>query len=599
MSSGADGLVLTAGGSTVEGLAITRFNDGVLISGSGGDAVCGNFIGTTTAGNAYGYGNQVGIEVQASGNTVGGTKAAMRNVISGNGNQGVRIDDGGSGNLVAGNYIGTDITGANRLGNNNGGVVLLDAPANTIGGSATGAGNVISANGNDGIQVSSANNGPGSVYTVILGNIIGLDATGTTGLGNSNNGVEVDFGAGTLVGGSAKGDGNVISGNTAGVYLQSSAIGVAVQGNLIGTDARGYKAIGNNYDGVVLGGSNNTVGGSVGGAGNVISGNGRDGISDGVYSGSTGNNTVAGNLIGTDSTGTLAIANNQDGIEIGVGGDVVGGTASAARNVISGNARYGVVIENNAVLTLVEGNDIGTDKTGKNPLGNGSDGVHIQNNASVSTIGGSTTKAGNIIAFNGGTGVSVNDGALSNAILTNSIFSNANQGIVLNGNGNALQVAPVLSSAVSSGSGTVVQGRLTASPNTTYQLQFFANPTADPSGYGQGQTYLASKTVTTNSSGVASFSITIKPAVAAGQVISATATSPAQNTSAFSADVSVTDPKSKTTAPAVVTAARSSLADLGAGGLAVLVIDRPVRHGGDRTGRGSVPGQGPRSTSGS
>ena len=113
---------------------------------------------------------------------------------------------------------------------------------------------------------------------------------------------------------------------------------------------------------------------------------------------------------------------------------------------------------------------------------------------------------------------------------------------MLSGNGNALQVAPVLTSASSTSASTVVQGTLTAAPNATYQIQFFANPAADPSGFGQGQTYLATKTVTTNGSGVASFSFTIKPALAAGEVVSATATSPSNNTSAFSNDVTVTAP---------------------------------------------------------
>ncbi len=107
----------------------------------------------------------------------------MRNVISGNNNQGVLLDDGASGNLVEGNYIGTDITGNNRLGNNGGGVVLYDAPQNTIGGSASGAGNLISGNGNDGIQVSSSDNGPGSLSTVIQGNMIGVNADGHPGPG--------------------------------------------------------------------------------------------------------------------------------------------------------------------------------------------------------------------------------------------------------------------------------------------------------------------------------------------------------------------------------------------------------------------------------
>ncbi len=243
------------------------------------------------------------------------------------------------------------------------------------------------------------------------------------------------------------------------------------------------------------------------------------------------------------------MANNQDGIELGTLGDVVGGTTAASANVISGNNQYGLVIERSSEGILVEGNDIGTDATGKQPLGNGSDGVHIQDNAVSNTIGGSAAKDGNIIAYNGGTGVSVTASAVSNPILTNSIFANSNQGIVLSGNGNALQVAPVLTSAVSSGSSTVVQGTLTASPNATYEIQFFANPAADPSGFGQGQTYLGTETVTANGGGVASISFTVKPALATGEVVSATATSPANNTSAFSNDVTVT----KATAPAVST----------------------------------------------
>ena len=242
------------------------------------------------------------------------------------------LDDGASGNLVAGNYIGTDITGSNRLGNNGGGVVLYDAPQNTIGGSASGAGNLISGNGNDGIQVSSSDNGPGSLSTVIQGNIIGLDADGIVALGNSNNGVEVDYGSGTLIGGPEAADANVISGNQAGVYLQNSAMGVAIEGNYIGTDARGYKAIGNQYDGVLLSGAGNTVGGTAAGDGNVISGNGRDGISDGVYNGSIGFNTIEGNLHRhRQHRHASPCRNNQDGIELGTLGDIVGGTTAATR----------------------------------------------------------------------------------------------------------------------------------------------------------------------------------------------------------------------------------------------------------------------------
>ncbi len=565
-SNNANGLVVSGGGSTVEGLSITHFSDGVLLSGSGGDLVTGNFLGTNPTGTAGGYGNQTGIEVQTSGNTLGGAKPAQRNVISGNNNDGVLLDDGASGNVVAGNSIGTDFTGENRLGNNNAGVALYDAPTNTIGGSASSAGNLISGNGGDGVLVSSSNNGPGSLSTVIQGNVIGLDATGIVALGNNNNGVEVDYGSGTLIGGPKAADANVISGNQAGVFLQNSAMGVAIEGNFIGTDPRGYKAIGNQYDGVLLSGADNTVGGAASGDGNVISGNGRDGISDGVYANSIGFNTIEGNLIGTDSAGKIALPNTQDGIELGTMGDIVGGTSAASRNVISGNIQNGLVIENNSSAILVEGNDIGTDITGTQAIPNGSNGVYIEDNALNNTIGGTAAKDGNVIAFNGGTGVTVSGSAVSNPILTNAIFANGDQGIVLSGGGNDLQVAPVLSAAVNGSSGTTITGTLSALPNTVYQIQLFADPAADPSGFGLGETYLATKTVTTSATGVASFTFTIKPTLTAGEVVAATDTSPSNNTSAFSADVAVTSAapvavvNSMAALPAATSAALTDLA---------------------------------------
>jgi len=392
---------------------------------------------------------------------------------------------------------------------------------------------VINEFGNNGIEIEGGND------DVIQGNVIGLDAEGIVALGNGNNGVEVVYGAGKLVGGTKANAGNVISGNVAGVFLQNSAVDVSIEGNKIGTDARGYEALGNDFDGVVLSGSDNTVGGTSVAAGNVISGNGRDGISDGVYAGTAGNNVIEANLIGTDVTGNVAIPNRQDGIELAATGDLVGGTTAATGNVISGNAQDGLVLEGDATGIRVDGNNIGTDETGTQPLGNGADGVLIEASASVNTIGGTASKDGNGIAYSGGTGVVVTINAVSNPILTNSIYASSDQGIILSANGNNLQPAPVLGSAVNSGTGTVVVGTLTAAANTTYRLQFFSNPAADPSGFGQGETFLVNASVKTNGSGVATFSVTIKPAVAVGEVISATATSPAENTSEFSDDATV------------------------------------------------------------
>ena len=114
----------------------------------------------------------------------------------------------------------------NRL-NNGDGIALYDSPNNTIGGSTAAAANVISGNGGDGILVSSLDNGPGSTDTLIEGNYIGIDATGSIEVGNGNNGVHLVYGAGTIVGGLSTHDRNIISGNQAGVYLENSATGMS------------------------------------------------------------------------------------------------------------------------------------------------------------------------------------------------------------------------------------------------------------------------------------------------------------------------------------------------------------------------------------
>ncbi len=204
---------------------------------------------------------------------------------------------------------------------------------------------------------------------------------------------------------------------------------------------------------------------------------------------------------------------------------------------------------------LVAGNLIGTDVTGTKPLGNLLDGVHFQQNASINTVGGTAVGAGNVIAFNGGNGVTVGvgvtDGSTGDAILQNVIYGNAKLGIDLGDNGvtlndssghsgpNLYQDFPVLTSALTTRGTTVIAGTLSGSPDTTYRVVFFSNPSADPSGYGQGETFLTFANVTTNSAGTATFSIHTPGVVAPGQSISATATDPTGDTSEFAADVSV------------------------------------------------------------
>jgi hypothetical protein len=178
----------------------------------------------------------------------------------------------------------------------------------------------------------------------------------------------------------------------------------------------------------------------------------------------------------------------------------------------------------------------------------------VQN--SDNTIGGTAAGAGNIIADNGQAGVAVVDnfnGATTGVeILSNLIYANQGLGIDLGDDGvtpnhpggpvygpNNLQNYPVLTSAVDAGTELTIEGTLNSAADTSYLIQLFANPTADPSGYGQGQVLIGSITVTTDDNGNASFTA-IFAKVPVGWYISATATDPIGDTSEFAQDVQVT-----------------------------------------------------------
>jgi hypothetical protein len=520
------GVSITAGGNTIGGTVSGARNvisgnaDGLeLLSGSG-TVVEGNYIGTDITGTQA-VANIRGIYVRASGDTIGGTAAGAGNVISGNLNNGVELDQGATNDLVESNLIGTDVTGTAPLGN--GGIgIAIGASGNTIGGTVAGAGNVISANQAGGLEIFT---GSGNR---VQGNLIGTDASGTVALGNFIGVLVGNPVGGNTIGGTASGAGNVISGNQAsGVLLASN--GNIVQGNLIGTDITGTQALGNN-NGLSLQGSNNTIGGTASGAGNVISGN----RANGILSFGT-SEVIQGNFIGTDITGTQALGNGGDGVSAG-SNTTIGGTAAGAGNVISANAGNGISLAGNGNLVL--GNLIGTDITGTQALSNGGNGVSIT--GSNNTIGGTAAGAGNTIAFNGNDGVLVDTGT-GNAILSDLVFANGNLGIELIHNGNNNQAAPVLTGAFPDGSNTVIQGVLQSTPNTTFTVQLFADASIDPSGLAEGQQLLGTVTVTTDAFGFAAFTVTIPQVVPAGQAITAAATDPNGNTSEFSLPVEVSN----------------------------------------------------------
>ena len=148
-----------------------------------------------------------------------------------------------------------------------------------------------------------------------------------------------------MIGGTTAADRNVISGNAAGMAIANSGTsGNLVQGNYIGLNAAGTAALPNTGAGVTISGtaSGNTIGGSVAGAQNVISGNTGAGV---LVQSSASGNAIKGNLIGTNPAGTAAIPNGFLGISVLTAvSTTIGGTTAVERNVISGNASAGVQI---------------------------------------------------------------------------------------------------------------------------------------------------------------------------------------------------------------------------------------------------------------
>ncbi len=231
--AGVDGLLITAGGSTVRGLVINRFNaSGIQLTTVGGNTIAGNYIGTTAAGTAASA-NAYGIRVASgSANTIGGTGASDRNLISGNTNHGVYLTGATvSGTLVLGNYVGTNAAGTAAVANGWGVEIDGGANGNTIGGTTAAHRNVLSGNTNDGVNF----NGSGVTGNLIYGNYVGVAADGTTALANIGAGVYIMGGASNnTVGGVAAGQSNVVAFSTwNGVAVTDASTGNLISGNSI------------------------------------------------------------------------------------------------------------------------------------------------------------------------------------------------------------------------------------------------------------------------------------------------------------------------------------------------------------------------------
>ena len=524
--------------------------------------VQGNYIGLNAAGTAAIANTFAGIYVVNGAHS----NAILNNVISGNVSEGLRLSDmGTTANLVQGNFIGTDATGTSAVRNGFLGLSLYSgAVSNTIGGTTGTARNIISGNYSEGLRIQ----GAGASWNLIQGNFIGTDVSGTNPLPNGWSGLTIFSGAtSNTIGGISAGARNVLSGNYSYglVVSDPGTSGNIIQGNVIGLVTGGSTAL-PNYVGVLLSSSatSNVFGGTASTMRNVISGNNGSGME---ISYSASGNSIQGNYIGPDVTGSSAAANGGEGIYLhdGASGNFIGGSTPGAGNVISGNTYRGIyAYGTNTSYNWIQGNFIGTQSNGTNALGNNWDGVVFFNGASSNVVGLATDGSGvaNTIAFNGSTGVYVgsnnSDDSVGDTIRGNTIYSNNYIGINLAGGSedsygvtanhigfiagpNDLQNYPSITNVFGYAGSTIIRGTFNSVASSSFRIDVYRNPGSDPSGYGQGQFYAGTVSVTTDGSGNATFALTNNGGNYAGQYFSATATSSGGDTSEFGADVVATN----------------------------------------------------------
>ncbi|MDO8955221.1 MAG: cadherin-like domain-containing protein [Gammaproteobacteria bacterium] len=473
-----DGLYLsnTADGSTIRGLVIRAFSaNGIYVqSGSDGNTIVGNYIGSFNAdGSNAGASKRnasEGIESYGANLTIGGTTAADRNVISGNTSAyNIYLASGANGTVVQGNYIGLNAAGNATFSTTNSayGIMVESSSTNiTIGGTAAGAGNVISGFTTRGVWVTTTGT------TTVQGNYIGTNATGSVDLGNTEYGLYVDDSGTVIIGGTAAGAGNVVSGNNGG----------------------------------------------------------------GIYVGNTGGATIQGNIVGLNAAGTAALGNTGVGIYVATSGaSAIGGNTVAARNIVSGNSSHGIQVTSSpAAGHSIKGNYIGVGSDGTTLLGNGGAGVYLASSNTV--VGGKGVGDGNVIAGNGGAGIAVASGNgnlfYRNSIHSNTGLGIdlGNDGVTANdyndgdGGANYLNNFPVITSVVTNGSTTTILGSIEwytqAQP---IYIEFFSSASKDASGHGEGKTYVGFVQVTTDATtGDATFSLTLS-GVSVGEWITAVA----------------------------------------------------------------------------
>ena len=502
--SPANGLIIIGNNGGVMGVVINGFaGAGIVIQGGRNNRIQGNYIGTDASGTARVPNVQDGIRIiGGSDNLIGGTEANMGNLISGNGtlccgNSGVSVaadaieinGNTATRNIVQGNFIGTNAAGTAALGNTASGVHIVNAPGNIIGGTSAGARNIIADGGvranytaAHGIEITGSTGSLAS-GTLIQGNYIGTDVSGTLDLSSNGAGISLTNAPNTVIGGTSAGARNVIV--SRGSYAISTpgpcngcpvdlGGGNTIQGNYIGTNAAGTAQLGNR-SGIFLSNPNNLIGGTSAGARNVIAGLGVSAVF--LDEDRANNNTIQGNYIGLSADGTAALGTTAFGIEIQrATGNVIGGPTPAARNVIV-TSHVGVYLfGSGGVLrdTLIQGNYFGTNAAGTAVLLRGTTGIVIES-ASNNTV------SGNVIAGFASHGINIysnSPAASGNVLRGNLIGTNAagtsalpnNTGIYINGTTNGSNtIGGTTPEARNVISGNTVNGIELSLPTTTVQ----------------------------------------------------------------------------------------------------------------------------------
>jgi parallel beta-helix repeat protein len=527
----------TVGGASAASRNIISANllNGIEVDGGNNTLIQGNLIGTDPLGVA-GIGNNVhGVAVGPSPTNVSIGNGTLGNVISGNSGYAIDIDTT-VGVTIQGNRIGTTANGSSVIPNGTGGINSGSATTLVIGGAGAGEGNLLSGNINAAIA------DLGSDGVEIKGNIVGLNLAGNAALPNFGIGIGLIETDHATIGGNTAAAGNIVSGNLAYgilVLTDPSVTSPVIQGNRIGTSANGLTALGNGFAGITVSGvgtgSAVKIGGTSPGEGNLVSGN----VSTGIDIADTAGATIQGNIVGLNASQTAAFPNQNGGIYLCncVGPTLIGGTAANAGNVISGNDFDGILLEG-VIGATIQNNKIGTNSAGTGVFGNQRDGIRMENGALNNKIGGTVANEPNVIANNAGAGVNVIDASsLNNAIRANVFQANGGLGIDLDDDGvtandgtdadsgpNGFQNFPVLTNALVVGGSTQVIGTLASTVNSQFALDFYASPSCDPSGNGEGATFLGTFSVTTNPAGLAGFDQVVTGAPAGSTIITATST---------------------------------------------------------------------------